>query len=107
MTIETGFGTGGRIVKVTLALMPPLVAVIVTVPGPTAVTYPLFDTVATSGSLLVHVTERPVRTLPSSSRATADARADSPACNPLRSKPIETDATGTALGAAPATVRFA
>jgi len=48
-----------------------LVAVIVVLPPPTAVTNPLASTVATDGTLDVHVTERPVRTLPLPSFVTA------------------------------------
>lgn len=47
-----------------VALCPSLVAVIVVLPGPTAVTTPVEDTVATVGWLDVQVTVRPVNTFP-------------------------------------------
>lgn len=44
--------------------LPSLVAVIVTVPGSTPVTTPLWVTVATRGLLVVHETGRPVSVFP-------------------------------------------
>ena len=82
MTAATGGGGAGRMVNVTLALVPSAVAVIVTVPGPTAVITPPGYTVATVGSLVSQVTGWPVTMLPSASRATADTTVASPAWKP-------------------------
>ena len=51
--------------------MPSLVAVIVAVPGETAVTSPEADTVATPGALEVHVMTRPVSVRPFASEVVA------------------------------------
>ena len=60
-TLPTGIN-----VTVTEAVpdLPSLVAVIVAVPAPTAVTVPVDDTVATALLLVVQTTVRPVRTAP-------------------------------------------
>jgi hypothetical protein len=59
VTVETGTVTVIEAVPVFVSL----VAVIVVLPPPAAVTKPLASTVATDGMLEVHVTVRPVRTL--------------------------------------------
>jgi hypothetical protein len=53
-------------------LFPSLVAVIVAVPAPTAVTPPVCDTVATLAALAVHVTTRSVTTAPATFLTSAD-----------------------------------
>jgi len=79
-----------------VALCPSLVAVIVVLPGPTGVTTPADDTVATVGTLDVHVTTRPVNTFPLPSLVTAVSVAVAP---PTRSVVLVgvtvMDATGT------------
>jgi len=68
VTLPTGTG-----VTVTLALpdLDSLVAVMIALPGATAVTTPPADTVATEGLLDVHVTGRLVTTAPFASRTVA------------------------------------
>jgi hypothetical protein len=61
MTLPTGAGVT---VSVALPDFPSLVAVMVAVPGATAVTTPLPDTVATNVLLELHVTTRSVTTAP-------------------------------------------
>src|SRR5579862_156354 len=64
VTLVTG---SCEMVTVALALLPPLLAVIVTVPlsfAPVGVTRPVFDTVAMVGSLEDQATVRPVNTVP-------------------------------------------
>src|SRR5688572_19936962 len=63
----------GTTVTVTVAVpvFPSLVAVIVAVPGPAAVTTPVDDTVATAALLVDHATARPVSTLFAASRVVA------------------------------------
>jgi hypothetical protein len=54
-----------------VAVSPSTVAVMVALPGATAVTTPVVDTLATLDALLLHVTARPVSTVPAASRALA------------------------------------
>jgi hypothetical protein len=63
----------GTTVIVALPLLPSLVATISAVPGATAVTTPVADTVATPGSADDQTIARPVRTFPLPSRVTAVA----------------------------------
>src|SRR6185295_13310534 len=73
----TGTGTTTR---AAWPLIPSLVAMMSTEPGATAVTTPVAaSTVATVGSLELHVMARPVRTLLLASRVTALAVVDVPA----------------------------
>src|SRR6266852_1910592 len=57
VTLTDATGTGVTVI-VAVPLCPSLVAVIVAVPAPTAVTRPLAFTVATAALLLTHVTKR-------------------------------------------------
>src|SRR6266516_531611 len=68
VTVATG---GGFTVIDAVPLLPSLVAVIVTDPTATPVTSPLPETGATVGSLLVQVTVRPLKGLPSASSGVA------------------------------------
>ena len=52
---------------------PSLVATMLTEPAARAETTPEVDTVASAGAALLHVTVRPVTTLPAASRVTATA----------------------------------
>jgi len=63
-------------VTVAVALLPSVVAVIVAVPGATAVSIPCGETVAIALSELDHVTGRPVSAVPLASRAIADSCVD-------------------------------
>lgn len=65
-------GVGAFTVTDADADLPSLVAVMVAVPGATPVTTPFADTVATDAAPLVHVTARPVSTLPLPSLSTAE-----------------------------------
>jgi len=69
VTVPTGIGVT---VTDAVPVFPSLVAVIVALPAPTAVTTPLDDTVATALLLVVHVIVRPVRTTLFASRVVAD-----------------------------------
>jgi hypothetical protein len=60
-TLPTGINVT---VTEAVPVLPSLVAVMVAVPPPTAVTVPLDDTVATAALLVVQTTVRPVRTTP-------------------------------------------
>src|SRR6185312_12186058 len=77
---------------------PSLVAVIVAVPAPIAVTRPVPDTtVATADAVEFQVTIRPVRTLPLASRAVAVALVVPPTARLPVPSTTETVATGTAV----------
>jgi len=65
--------TADVVTSVALAVLPSTLPVIDTVPAPTAVTTPRFETVAMLVFELLHVTVRPVSTLPDASVATAVA----------------------------------
>ena len=62
-TLTVATGTGATVIEA-VPVLPSLVAVIVAVPAATPLTRPLLETAAIDGSLDVHVTVRPVRTLP-------------------------------------------
>lgn len=93
--------TGGGVLTVTVAvpLFPSLVAVIVAVPGATAVTTPLLETVATDGVPDDQVTEWPVSVFPFASRVTADSVTVVPTLIATVDGATATDATGTGAGA--------
>jgi hypothetical protein len=93
LTLPTG---EGATVNAAVPLLPSLVAVMVLVPGDTAVTAPTADTVATSGLLELQVTTRPVRTLPFGSRTTAVAVSDWPTVRIVALGWTSTVPTGTA-----------
>ena len=67
----TLYTTTDETVTVAVPLFPSLVAVMVAAPTATAVTSPLLDTVATAAPPEVHVTTRPLKTLPLESRVVA------------------------------------
>ena len=75
VTLTVAAGVGGAAVTVIVALpvLPSLVAMMLAVPGFTAVTTPLDETVATLVLELLHVTVLPVSVLPPASRVTAVA----------------------------------
>ncbi|HWG35123.1 MAG TPA: hypothetical protein VN650_13210 [Gemmatimonadaceae bacterium] len=78
--------------------MPSLVAVIVAVPGATAVTIPVAGTtIATAEALELQATVRPVRMLPLASRAVAVAVVVPPTLKLVAPNATETLATGTTL----------
>src|SRR3989442_4986689 len=87
----------GATVTVTVAvpLFPSLVAVSVAVPGATALTSPVADTVATPAALVVHVTARPVNTLPAESLGVAVSCTVCPTVRLDEVGLTVTDATGT------------
>ena len=58
-------------VMAAVAVLPSTVAVMVALPGATAVTTPALFTLATLDALLLHVTARPVSIVPAASRALA------------------------------------
>ena len=72
-TVATGTGAGALTVMADVPLFPSLSAVIVALPGETAVTRPEPDTVAMPLLLELHETTRPVSTTLFASRVTADS----------------------------------
>jgi hypothetical protein len=96
-TVATGVGGGAVTVTVDVPVFPSLVAVIVAVPGATAVTVPLGATVATPVLLDVHATVRSVSTLPAASFVVAASVPVWPVCNDNVGGATVTDATGTAV----------
>jgi hypothetical protein len=72
LTATDATGTGTT-VAVALPVFPSLVAVIVAVPLDTPVTAPAAETVATAALLVLHVTARPVSTVPFASFVVADS----------------------------------
>ena len=68
---DTLFTGAGDTVSVTTSLLPSLVPVMIALPAASAVTTPLAFTVATVVALLLHVTVRPVSTVPFDERSTA------------------------------------
>jgi hypothetical protein len=100
VTDATGAGDGALMTTVADALLPSEVATIVAVPAATPVTRPVALTVASVGSLLDHVTTRPVRVLPLASRSVAIACVDCPTVMAGEFKLIDTVATGASGGAA-------
>jgi hypothetical protein len=89
----------GASVTVTLAVpgTPSLVAVIVEVPGPTAVTTPLLETVTAAVLLDVHDTTRPVSTFPLASLSVAVSGAVRPTVRLVLGGVTVTVATGTGI----------
>ena len=82
VALEGAVGGGGATVTVMAAVpgRPSLVAVMVAGPAATPVTSPLAETVATPLALVVHVTGRPVSTLPLASRSVAASCTVAPTC---------------------------
>src|ERR1700730_3883244 len=77
-----GGGGGGAVtVMAALSLFVWLVALIRAEPAATALTRPVFVTVAAVGLLLVHATAGPVITCPPASLSVAVSRAVSPVCS--------------------------
>jgi hypothetical protein len=72
LTVTVATGTGATVICV-VAVFVSLVAVMVTAPAPTADTRPVEDTVAAAVLLELHVTARPVSTLPAASWVTAES----------------------------------
>ncbi len=95
-----GAGAGAGTLIAAEPLLPSLVAVIVALPGATAVTTPLGETVATCDALEDQVTVRPDSVLPDASRVVAE-RASVP---PTAMVPLlgltATEATGAGAGGA-------
>jgi hypothetical protein len=91
--IETN-ATGPSTVSVALPERPSLVAVIVALPGPTAVTTPLVDTVATDADDVVHAIVRPVTTFPLASNVATVACCVAPATTVGFGSPTVTVDTG-------------
>src|SRR6266550_3278171 len=81
-------------VTVAVPFCPSLVAVIVAVPAATAVTRPLADTVATPGTLLAHVTTRPISAEPFASSGVAVSWTVCPTGTLAEAGFTATDATG-------------
>src|SRR5262245_62558657 len=92
VTVATGIAVT---VTADVPLCPSLVAVIVTGPAPTPETRPVALTVARVGSLLVHVTTRPVRGLPFASFGVAASCTVAPTITPAGLGGTVTVATGT------------
>jgi hypothetical protein len=90
-----GVGT----ITVAVPTFPSLVAEIVTVPAPTAVTTPDVVTVAMLAALVDHAIARPVRTLPLASRVVATSVSDAPIESCEEAGVTATVATGTGAGA--------
>lgn len=78
VTVATGSGAAATTVMLDVPDFPSLVAVIVAVPGATACTNPLTDTVATAELLVVQLTARPLSGLPSKSFGVAVSCCDCP-----------------------------
>jgi len=105
VTTTEATGTGVTVI-VAVPDAVPLVAVIVVVPGATAVTTPVADTVATPGVVELHVTVRPVRTLPSLSLSVAVSVVVVPATKLALLGVTVTVATGTGVTVMAATALF-
>jgi hypothetical protein len=99
LTLTVFTGGGGARVTVTLAppLLPSLVAVIVAVPGRSAVTTPLEDTMAMSGADDDQLTLRPVSTVPLASSSTAVAVVVEPVCSAELARLTDTVFTGRSV----------
>src|SRR5687767_5499975 len=95
VTEATGMGTT---VTAAVPLFPSLVAVIVALPAAAPVTSPLAETVATPLALVVHVTPRPVSTLPAASRSVAVSCTVEPSCTLAGAGVTVTVATGAGGG---------
>jgi hypothetical protein len=97
VTVTEATGTGTTTSEA-VPLIPSLVPMMLVVPGATAVTTPVEgSTVAIAGSLELHVTDRPRRTLLLASRVTADAVVDVPAIIVDAASVTVTEATGTGV----------
>src|SRR2546421_445954 len=94
-----------RTVTGALPLLPSLVAVIVAEPWVTPVTSPLFETVATPGLLLSHVTSRPVSRLPAASFSVTVSCIVSPTARSPAAGDTSTEATADEVGPAVSTAR--
>src|SRR6266550_3310211 len=94
VTVTNATGTA-VVVTVAVPLCPSLVAVNVAVPAATAVTRPLADTVATPGTLLAHVTTRPISAEPFASSGVAVSWTVCPTGTLAEAGFTATDATGT------------
>ena len=97
-TWATGGGAGCCTVMVDVPVFPSLVAVMVAVPGPTPVTTPLLDTVATVVELDDHATVRPESVAPLASRTVADSVTLPATARVAVAGDTATDATGTGVG---------
>src|SRR6266550_1296117 len=93
VTVTNATGTA-VVVTVAVPLCPSLVAVNVAVPAATAVTRPLADTVATPGTLLAHVTTRPISAEPFASSGVAVSWTVCPTGTLAEAGFTATDATG-------------
>src|SRR3989440_9955960 len=99
VTVATGAGGGGVVTVIAaVPLCPSLVAVMVADPAATPLTRPLPLTVATLVLALVHVTVRPVNTLPAASRSVAVSCTVLPACTVAEDGVTVTVATGAGAG---------
>jgi len=107
LTVATGAGGGAVTVTAAVAVFPSLVAVIVALPGATAVTTPLGATVATFVLLELHVTTRPVSTLFDASRVVAVSVPVAPVCRARVVGATEMVATGAGGGAVTVTLAAA
>jgi len=96
VTLTDATGTG-RTVTDAEALCPSLVAVILAVPGPMAVTRPVRLAVATASLSLAHVTTRPVSGFPAASRGVAVSWPVWPTITPRVGGVTVTLATGTGM----------
>src|SRR5512146_806713 len=93
----TATGGGADTVTVTDAVAPSLVAVMVVVPAPTAVTEPVGDTVATAALPVAHCTSRSRRAPPRASRSATASGADLPTVRVREPGDRAALATGTAV----------
>src|SRR5690348_16834887 len=94
-----GAGDVGAVtVIVAVPLCPSLVAVMVAVPAPIAVTTPDVVTVATAPLLVDHVMARPVSVLPLASSVAAESVTVPPTDSDLLPGVTTTDATGVGAG---------
>lgn len=98
-TVATGTGAGAVTVIVALPVFPSLVAVIVAMPGATAVTVPEALTVATPFAVEAHTIWRPVRVCPCASYVTAVSVTVDPVTTVLDGGATVTELTGTGAGA--------
>jgi hypothetical protein len=94
VTVATGAGGGAVTVMAAVPLFPSLVAVIVADPAATPVTSPVEETVAAPALEVVHVTARPVSTVPPASRSVACSCVVCPACTLAEDGATVTVATG-------------
>jgi len=97
VTVATGTGAAALTVIGALPVLVSLVAVIVALPGPAAVTNPSAETALTAVLLEIHVIGRPVRTLLLASYVVAVAWVVLPGLRVLTPSDTCTEATGIAL----------